>query len=86
MQTVGVRELKAHLSAYLRLARAGERIVITERGRQVAELSPLSPELAAAQRLVEEGRAGWEGGKPGGLQGVEVQGRPVSETLLEDRR
>ena len=45
MQIVGIRELKAHLSRYVASARAGERIVITARGEQVAELVPVSGEL-----------------------------------------
>ncbi|MCF8557525.1 MAG: type II toxin-antitoxin system prevent-host-death family antitoxin, partial [Candidatus Nanopelagicales bacterium] len=37
---VGIRELKARLSHYVRVAREGERILITDRGRPVAVLSP----------------------------------------------
>jgi hypothetical protein len=37
IQAVGIRELKAHLSAYVKRAEAGERIVVMERGREVAE-------------------------------------------------
>lgn len=40
MKTVGVRELKNRLSEYLRQARAGENILVTDRGQVVAELSP----------------------------------------------
>lgn len=63
MVAVGVRELKDHLSDYLRRARAGEWIVITDRGEPIAELSPpdmassragASPELLA---LARQGRA-----------------------------
>src|SRR5207247_4560133 len=38
MISVGIRELKAHLSAYVRKARAGKTVVITDRGKVVAEL------------------------------------------------
>lgn len=38
---VGVRELKQRLSAYVRRASAGERIVVTDRGRPTAMLVPL---------------------------------------------
>jgi antitoxin (DNA-binding transcriptional repressor) of toxin-antitoxin stability system len=38
MKAVGVRELKAHLSRYLREVRAGEVILVTDRQRVVAEL------------------------------------------------
>jgi len=39
--TVGVRDLKQHLSAFLDRAANGERITITERGRPKAVLGPL---------------------------------------------
>ena len=63
MVAVGIRELKDHLSDYLRRARAGQWIVVTDRGEPVAELSPpgtsssrggISPELLA---LARQGRA-----------------------------
>lgn len=41
--TVGVATLKARLSEYLRSARAGETVVITDRGVPVARLAPLEP-------------------------------------------
>jgi prevent-host-death family protein len=40
MKTVGIRELKNRLSMYLRDARAGQTVAITDRGRVVAELTP----------------------------------------------
>ena len=40
MRTVGIRELKNRLSTYLREARAGRTVAITDRGRVVAELTP----------------------------------------------
>ena len=38
MKAVGVRDLKAHLSGYLREVSAGEVVLVTDRGRVVAEL------------------------------------------------
>jgi antitoxin (DNA-binding transcriptional repressor) of toxin-antitoxin stability system len=38
MIAVGVRELKNRLSEYLRLVRAGEHVLVTDRGEVVAEL------------------------------------------------
>ena len=38
MRAVGVRELKSRLSAYLRMVREGEEILVTDRGEVVAEL------------------------------------------------
>lgn len=40
---MGIRELKARLSEYIRKVRAGERVLVTDRGEIVAELrSPAS--------------------------------------------
>jgi len=41
MKTVGIRELKAHLSQYVREVGAGEVFVLTDRGAPVAELRPV---------------------------------------------
>lgn len=40
MRTVGLKILKNKLSEYVRLAAAGETVVITDRGRVVAEIVP----------------------------------------------
>jgi prevent-host-death family protein len=40
MAAAGIRELKDHLSRYIRRIEAGERIAITAHGRIVAELVP----------------------------------------------
>jgi antitoxin (DNA-binding transcriptional repressor) of toxin-antitoxin stability system len=39
---VGTFEAKTHLSRLLRQARAGKRIVITQRGKPVAEMGPIN--------------------------------------------
>jgi prevent-host-death family protein len=89
MQTVGVRELKARLSEHLRRVQAGERLVITDRGRAIASLVPADESARPAwlMQLVAEGRASWGGGKPVGLSPrVRVKGRSVSDAVIEDRR
>ena len=86
METVGIKELKAHLSHYLGKARSGATILITDRGQAVAELHPLSQERQVLQSMAAQGRLRWAGGKPKGLAGEQVQGREVSEIVLEDRR
>ena len=40
MKTVGIRELKNRLSEYLRQVRAGENVLVTDRGEVIAEVSP----------------------------------------------
>lgn len=57
MRTVGLKTLKNKLSEYVRLAASGETVVITDRGRAVAEIGPprRSPES-----VIERGiRDGW---------------------------
>lgn len=40
MASIGIRELKDHLSRYIRRIEGGERIAVTAHGRIVAELVP----------------------------------------------
>lgn len=49
MKAVGLRELKARLSFYIRQVRSGRRLLVTHRGEVVAELSPPgeAPETSA---------------------------------------
>jgi prevent-host-death family protein len=46
MLQAGVRNLKDHLSEYLRRVRQGERILITDRGRPIATLVGVDQEGA----------------------------------------
>lgn len=90
MLEVGVETLKDHLGDYLRRARGGERIVITEHGHSVALLIALE-ESASAKRaweLVEAGAAAWSGGKPAGAsRRPRARGdKSASAIVLEDRR
>jgi antitoxin (DNA-binding transcriptional repressor) of toxin-antitoxin stability system len=62
MKTAGVRELKARLSAYLRQVQEGETVLVTDRGRVVAELRPpgaadanATPDELRYRALVERG-------------------------------
>lgn len=50
MATAGVRELKNHLTSYLRRTQAGESVVVTDRGRPVAILGPV-PESVTGESL-----------------------------------
>lgn len=56
MTTVGVAELRQNLSKYLRRVEQGERLVVTDRNRPVAELGPPPSTGAALDRLIAEGR------------------------------
>jgi prevent-host-death family protein len=43
MREVGIRKLKNRLSEYIRLAREGEMVLVTDRGEVVAELRAAEP-------------------------------------------
>lgn len=62
MRVVGLKVLKNRLSEYVRIAAAGERVLVTDRDRVVAELIPPqggTPEVSGDARLAEAVRAGW---------------------------
>lgn len=59
---VGIRELKARLSHYVKAANAGEQIVVTDRGAPVAVLAPAPKDAGVdipphLRQLIAEGRA-----------------------------
>jgi len=87
--TVGVRELKARLSEYLRRDKRGETIVVTERGKPVGRLIPQGQTLE--ERLAELNQAGqirWSGKKLSPMKPVaRARGKKTAaETIVEDRR
>lgn len=90
MATVGVRELKNRLSEYLRRAREGERVLVTDRGRPVAVISPPveTPLEPGLESLLRAGLARWGGGKPrGSARPAKLKkGPPMSQTVIEGRR
>jgi prevent-host-death family protein len=62
MRAIGIKELKNRLSEYVRLAAQGERILVTDRDRVVAELTSPGPGLAETASdavLAHAVRSGW---------------------------
>jgi prevent-host-death family protein len=84
--SVGIKELKGKLSGYLDRVRHGEEFIVTDRGKEIAKVIPVSRERNAIRKLVDAGRANWSGDKPSGLKGIKVKGKALSATILEDRR
>lgn len=83
---VGIRELRADLSRWLLRVRAGEEVVVTDRGKAVARLLPVSGERPL-DRLIAAGvvkpardRSGW---RP--VARVHASGL-VSDLVAEQRR
>ncbi len=88
MTEVGIRALKAKLSEYLALARRGERVLITENGRRVAEIVPVgrSPDEQVIWSLVDAGMVVWPGRKPKAPSlRVPIKGAPLAVTVSQDR-
>jgi antitoxin (DNA-binding transcriptional repressor) of toxin-antitoxin stability system len=62
MRAVGIKVLKNKLSEYVRLAESGETVLVTDRDRVVAELTPPRAgraEMLADGMLAEAVRKGW---------------------------
>lgn len=85
MAVVGIRELRTYLSRYIKRAKGGEEIIISDRGKEVAALVPISRERRLVTELQQAGLASWKGGKPGTRKRVRIKGSPISDTVLLDR-
>jgi prevent-host-death family protein len=93
MSAVGVRELKNRLTHYLRQARKGEEVIVTERGHPVAVLHSLAhvdrasslhtrlARLAALGIVTMPTRKRFGRNRP-----LRLSGPPVSKAIIEDRR
>lgn len=57
MEHVSVRELRQHLSRYLRRVEKGEHLVVTERRRPVAMLGPLPESTDILDLMIATGQA-----------------------------
>ena len=91
-KSVGSRELKTRLGTYLRLVKEGATLIVTERGRPVAELRPLSErEDLLHYRLYDlaaQGVIGSEIAERKALEPFEPivsRGGSASAAVLEDR-
>ncbi len=82
---VGIRELRADLSRWVKRVHAGEEVVVTDRGVPVARLVPAGERKL--DRLVAEGRVTpaprpWTGPRP---KPIKTKG-PVSDLIKAQRR
>jgi prevent-host-death family protein len=94
MRKVGSRELKNRLGRYLALVKAGQVILVTDRGETVAKLSPVEKpaapgktmdeilqEMAAAGHL----RLALDPGRIRKFKPIRLKGKPLSRMIIEDR-
>ncbi|MEM1182533.1 MAG: type II toxin-antitoxin system prevent-host-death family antitoxin [Acidobacteriota bacterium] len=90
--SVGSRELKTRLGTYLRLVREGMTLIITDRGRPVAELRPLTErDDLLHYRLYDLAAQGVIGSEVSSRQSLDhfepirSRGAAASDAVLEDR-
>ena len=92
MINAGVKEIKNHLSRFLARVKAGEEVVITERGKPIARIVKETEERKAVYSalfdLVEKGIVVLPGKSidKEEIPAIEAPGKPVSEMVVEDRR
>lgn len=93
MKSANVAKLKATLSEYLARVKAGEEVIVTERGKPIAKIVPLTHDSSmASSRLLGLARAGlvrigsgrlpkglWKMPRPKDTRGVGLK------ALLEER-
>ena len=92
---ISIRELKTHLSRYLKSVKAGSEIVISERGRAIARITPVPlPEeekgihslllqLAKGEKVMLP--ATYKSPAPPKFR-KKVSGTPFSDAVIEGRR
>ncbi len=90
---VGVRNLKNHLTSYLKLAKNDQEVIVTERGKPIAVIQPVQ---AASVLKSLEGRiaalaargeiSAPKCGLVRRIRRVRAAGRPISEAIIADRR
>ena len=93
MSAVGVKELKNRLTHYLRRTKAGEEVIVTERGKPIALLQPIQSATNARSlesrlaQLESQGFLTAPRRRPvKRIRRVRVGGPPLSAIILEDRR
>lgn len=93
MKAVGIAELKARLSSFLEMVKAGREILIKDRGVIVAKLVPLlgtDRQRSRRERLARAGllKLGRGRVRPEVLKPPKgkIAGKSVSATLIDDRR
>ena len=91
MKKVGCREFKNRQGHYLSRVRKGETIILTDRGKPIAQLAPVPK--SASMTLDElldklEGQGHLRRAKRGKLspfKPVPARGKPASRIIIEDR-
>ncbi len=93
MQRVGSREFKNRMGRYMRAVRKGQTLILTDRGKVVARVSPEEDTQTASNDLQKRLKELEAKGlihlatKPfGKFRAVKSKGKPASQMIIEDRR
>ena len=87
---VSVRNLKDHLSEYLRRVQTGEEVTVTDHGRPVAALIGIAWQKDSSRTRLSKLEAAGEVSTPSSatfprVRRIRVRGKSVSSTILSDR-
>jgi prevent-host-death family protein len=87
METIGLRELNQNPSKAVARVRAGETIVVTDRGRPVLRLVPEDERPGVLQHMIDSGevQAPVELGMPDLLLELAPDVESLSDVLIADR-
>lgn len=75
---VSVRQLKDHLSAYLRRAKFGEEILVLSRGRPVGRLLAPEPDVQATDKSPLDALHTLPGIRPGNGKPIQGSDQPIN--------
>lgn len=87
---LGLREANQHFSKAIKAVRAGKEVVLTERGQPIAVIKPIKDEHdsdAALKRMADEGLVTLptRRGPLPRFEPVPIKGKPLSQTIIDDR-
>ena len=87
---LGLREANQRFSEMVKIVKQGEEVILTERGRPIAMVTPLGAGAHQDMRLDRLARAGFirlpsRPGRSGPAKPVRAQGKPASKILGDER-
>jgi prevent-host-death family protein len=94
METVGIKELRNKLSNYVKLAKEGNKIIVTDRGTPVAIIQSadyVENNMGVEEKLALLAKRGMlrlplKKGKFAPFKSVKAAGKSASEIIIEERR